>query len=49
MTDREVLKLIVDLYDMRSEIYTNDAFLAADLAERARKALETKEEENVSI
>jgi hypothetical protein len=39
---RAVLRRIVDHYDMRSEIYTNDADLAANMAEIARQGLESK-------
>lgn len=36
---RITLQTIVDVYDMRSELFTNDEDLAANLADRARLAL----------
>jgi len=35
-----VLRSIVDAYDARSELFTNDADCAANLADRARKGIE---------
>ena len=39
---RAALQRIVEHYDMRSDMYTNDADLAECLAEIARRALEPK-------
>ncbi len=36
---RATLQAIVDAYDMRSELFTSDEELAANLYDRARKAL----------
>ncbi len=45
LSDRQTLQTIVDAYDMRSELFTSDAECAANLSDRARRALRTTEGE----
>lgn len=41
---RGTLQAIVDVYDMRSELFTSDEELAANLYDRARLALVSRED-----
>ena len=39
---RVTLQTIVDVYDMRADLFTSDEDLAANLYDRARKALQSE-------